>query len=1012
VLLFFQATWTRGADDNWMGPSNGNFNDGAMWTDGTPPGFYDTAVFDVAATYTVSFASPGESERFRVMQGDVTFKNLGGGSYHAYREGAGSEGGVDGTLTVDGNGGPFVVETAGSDVSGTLNITNGAIWDNVGFLQLSGALNIDNNGSLGGHGAIMVDGGVLTRSPTGTCFEDGGDLFVQNGGRVTLQGDCASLHYMVISIDGPGSILETTNGGSTTLGGSFHELEISDQGALSTSGALDAMGHIDVGSAGSLSAGTQLNIGTQADCNLTISGFGSMLTVGDDVTVGAGGAWGGLCISDGARATVGGAIHAASSDESGDQADIRVRSGSSLEVGGDIHVGAAGLPNQYARFHVEGAWVEQTGDSVLTVGAEGWGGSQGVLEVREWGGGFTAGAGTVLNETGRIIIDGGEVDLKELTVNGGTIDFRRGDLSLIGDVTVCEDGLFEDEVLDMYDHDLTVEGTVTVERLGAVILDDGFLETEALIVLGAVYLDEGAVWVEEDLTIGDGAPPGAQVAMGDEGLLLLAADGQTTVNAMSRLTVGSGEFLSGSLTNSGAVALTGGISSIAGPVTVNPGGSLTVEDGSLAAATLVNAGTVVLDGSASHVAAGSLTNEATGLLLVGRTASLHVAEATNAGELVLDSGAARILGTGTLTNTGLIRGGGTISMPVTNAAGGEIRAEIGERLKLAGANGTNQGTISLHGGAIEFAQTLTNGAAGNIVGRGTFLSGGLTNQGDIGLSSGTTDVYGDVINDTGGRVIVSGRADVTFWDDVHNQGAFFKVSADSSATFFGAYSGGPVSGAGHVYVEGEVAPGFSPAMIDFGGNVSFGPLANLQIELAESDNSDADHPRYDALRIAGDVDLAGMLSLTWLPRADDPNSRFGGMYDVVTYAADKLTGEFVATGGNIGEAYVASVECDADLGDGHHAVRITLHELIDGDADVDGGVDRSDFLALRDGFGSAGADWFAGDFTFDGEVTHLDYVTLKRRIGESVLEGGTIPEPATLVLLAFGGLGVLLRRRT
>ena len=43
----------------------------------------------------------------------------------------------------------------------------------------------------------------------------------------------------------------------------------------------------------------------------------------------------------------------------------------------------------------------------------------------------------------------------------------------------------------------------------------------------------------------------------------------------------------------------------------------------------------------------------------------------------------------------------------------------------------------------KFTQTLTNGASGDIVGRGTFLSGGLTNQGDLSLSSGIADVFGD-----------------------------------------------------------------------------------------------------------------------------------------------------------------------------------------------------------------------------------------------------------------------------
>src|SRR5690606_28143568 len=107
-------------------------------------------------------------------------------------------------------------------------------------------------------------------------------------------------------------------------------------------------------------------------------------------------------------------------------------------------------------------------------------------------------------------------------------------------------------------------------------------------------------------------------------------------------------------------------------------------------------------------------------------------------------------------------------------------------------------------------QALTNGSNGRIAGRGTLMTGGLTNNGHVALSSGVTDVFGDVVNNTGNAakgITVSGNADVTFWDDVNNvAGSLFRVSGGSSATFFGTYSGAGISGPGSVYFEADVTP--------------------------------------------------------------------------------------------------------------------------------------------------------------------------------------------------------------
>ncbi|MGB2822376.1 MAG: PEP-CTERM sorting domain-containing protein, partial [Phycisphaerae bacterium] len=371
---------------------------------------------------------------------------------------------------------------------------------------------------------------------------------------------------------------------------------------------------------------------------------------------------------------------------------------------------------------------------------------------------------------------------------------------------------------------------------------------------------------------------------------------------------------------------------------------------------------------------------------------------------------------GTLTgwsmlNEGLILGHGEVGSQVTNGQGGEIRVETGDRLLLGGSNGGNRGLISLQGGTMELAQALVNEGDGDVLGRGTLIAhGGVSNHGDIGLSNGISDLYGDVDNNAGGRVVVSGRADVTFWGDVANNAeALFKVSAGSSATFFGEYSGGDIDGEGEVYFEDDVTPGFSPAMISFGGDVTFAPTARLNVELANSDNSSPADPRFDALDVAGDVDLAGTLSVEWLPVPGDPGSKFGGIYSILTWGGTRA-GTFDGIDCRM-QAYLdTSVFPDGiEYDDGNSEVRIHLHDLLDGDADLDGRVAREDFHALEVGFGSPDPDWFDGDFNFDGRVDFLDYLTWKANAGDAV--PGAVPEPTTLAILAVGIVVLTGRRR-
>jgi hypothetical protein len=91
---------------------------------------------------------------------------------------------------------------------------------------------------------------------------------------------------------------------------------------------------------------------------------------------------------------------------------------------------------------------------------------------------------------------------------------------------------------------------------------------------------------------------------------------------------------------------------------------------------------------------------------------------------------------------------------------------------------------------------------------------------------------------------------------------------------------------------------------------------------------------------------------------------------------------------------------------------LAFEVALQGDIDLSGTVDAADYIALKThmGTGSSGT-WCDGDLDRDGDVDWSDLELLMGNIGRtSGAASGLIPEPATLCLLALGGLAVMRRR--
>ena len=170
----------------------------------------------------------------------------------------------------------------------------------------------------------------------------------------------------------------------------------------------------------------------------------------------------------------------------------------------------------------------------------------------------------------------------------------------------------------------------------------------------------------------------------------------------------------------------------------------------------------------------------------------------------------------------------------------------------------------------------------------------------------------------------------------------------------------------------------------------------LQAATTSLDSSDSDRDEPSELTYANPA----LLSISF-DHDNNPNTP-RQEHDTTTSMLDRNRSELRFGRGHLGELYLTSKATGV--------IYLVENSLpLPGDADFDGKVQFSDFLALSRNFDQPG-DWWEGDFDGSGMVEFADFLLLSRNFGQSSTSTASVPETSEGSLLAMLGVLLLLRR--
>lgn len=895
-----------------------------------------------------------------------------------------------GALAVGGEG---TTVTAGTQLSlwgsdggaATVTLSNKAV------ATLNSGIDLANSATAGTTATVSVLSGAVLNT---------GNLNLAAAGGTTA---AAALH-----INGTNSAVTQTGAATLTVG---HESEGSavinvgtanDGGALTTGSGLfriNKTGHVTIGSGENAGA---LNV------------LGNILVDGGVLEQGS--AESTFAWTTGKTLTIqnGGRVHFASGYTSAPSAIHTVTgAGSKFEIAGAVQIRSAGQVSVTAgasinasEYHVGGSSAAGT-FTVDGAASKATGGSG----ANHWGNGGNA---TVTFSNGASGALGGTLALAETAATTAQV-LSGADLS-VGDFSIAAAGS-------------AVNGTLNVVGIGSTFA----VSPASDVAIGHATSGTGSLNVDDGGVFSVGA--GGTTTVNGTGVVNIAAatadlaalslvGGQVNVNggtlrfASFAHNGGAVNFNGGRIEQSGGLAANDGLlTSLLGTThelklgrtlaaaggTANLSANLDINGGRLEGNSLsvvnsgLNATTLRLRGGgvAQMSGAGSLA-AGTNVFIESGSSILAGGELSQASELAL-------LGTGrvaaaALANTGLVSGSGRIDANLNNQPTGQIRLADAERLVFRGTMHQNNGLIDVDHAEFEvatggFSNGTANPATATISVRDGVLrfTGGLTNAGSIVCSEGTCDFYGDVTNvsnqPTTGRIVVTANSQATFLGNIVNRGTI-QVSAaglvESTALFLGSLSGNGVTGAGSVFLEGDVRPGATIGTMAFGGDVSIGSASTVRMELAGTTAG-----QFDRITTAVSLSLGGTLDVTLAPGFTPVVGQAFDLFDWGTrngtFASISLPA-ISGIGWNTSQLYTTGV------------ISAISATVLAGDFNGDGKVDAADYTKWRDGLGTT--------------YTQSHYNEWKSHFGESA--GGAaaaVSEPTSGVALLWGAAAVLHGRR-
>ena len=346
-------------------------------------------------------------------------------------------------------------------------------------------------------------------------------------------------------------------------------------------------------------------------------------------------------------------------------------------------------------------------------------------------------------------------------------------------------------------------------------------------------------------------------------------------------------------------------------------------------------------------------------------------------------------------NNGVLESSGTFTRDIDNSAGNVYWNNNGGFAAYGGALNVN-----LEGG-VDLDWSSSTVGFNN---KGTLYLGSptadnvVTLQNNIALNGDRTITVNDNPDSSADYAVISGSIS----DGSGNRNLTKNGSGTLLLNGDNTYTGDTIINAGTLVIDGDGAAAFGAVTVKsdatLGGDGTIGGA--VTVEAGGSLLWDFDGATGTTLDLLDSLQLDSGWELT-LSGTGSPS----GNYTLLTF--DSFSGTFEDPANM---DYGATGWSDASVALVGNAIMLSFGS--NGDADGDGDVDAADYIALKTNMGQAtGATQAEGDFDGDGDVDWYDLQILQDNYGAGSAASGTIPEPATLGLLAFGALAVIRRRR-